>query len=582
MSYIKDKIVSGVRGLPLVRTLDNYNSNDFSKDLIAGLTVGVILVPQGMAYALLAGLPPVYGLYASLFPTALYALFGSSRQLSVGPVAMSSLLVLAGIGVFAVPGSDKYIALAITTALFVGLIQVAFGFFKLGFLVNFLSHPVIKGFTAAAALIIAGSQLSHLLGIVLPQSNHIDELLISTFRQLHLVHLPTLALSAGAILLILILRGIHKSIPGSLIVVIVSTGVVSFFGLAEQGVAIVGEVPRGLPAFQVPQFSYADMRSIISLVFLLTFVSMIESIAIGKAIEGPNKSYRLNPNQELIALGLSKIFSSFFQAYPTTGSFSRSAVNSEAGARTGIASFVAAALVALTLLFFTPLFYALPKAVLAVIIVTAVTGLIDTAIARKLWRTHRADFYMLVATFLATLFLGIIQGVLAGVILSLVLMVFRSTKPHFTILGRIPGTNYYRNVSRYSDAEQTDSTLIVRFDAPLFFGNANFFRETLEQFIDEKGDKLRDVIFDASNVYDIDSSGINVLEEIINTNKARGIRVMLAGAIGPLRDRLYRAEIMDDIGFKNQFMDVHDAVMATQGTITETGYALQTNFREEL
>ncbi|HLF63400.1 MAG TPA: solute carrier family 26 protein [Saprospiraceae bacterium] len=579
MSYFKDKLEPGVRSLPLIRSLYNYNSDDFRKDLVAGLTVGVILVPQGMAYALLAGLPPVYGLYASLFPTALYALFGSSRQLSVGPVAMSSLLVLAGISAFAEPGSEKFIALAITTALFVGLVQVAFGFFKLGFLVNFLSHPVIKGFTAAAALIIAGSQLGHLLGLVLPQSNHVDVLLASTVQQLHLVHPYTFLLSVGAIALIIILRAVHKSIPGALIAVAVGIAVVSFFSLAEQGVATVGAVPRGLPALQMPQFSYADMRSLMSLAFLLTFVSMIESIAIAKAIEGRNKSYRLNPNQELIALGLSKIFASFFQAYPTTGSFSRSAVNSEAGARTGISSFVAAALVALTLIFLTPLFYALPKAVLAVIIVTAVSGLIDISTARKLWRTHRSDFYMMLATFVATLFLGIIQGVLAGVILSLVLMVYRSTKPHCTILGRIPGTNHYRNVSRFPQAEQPESTLIVRFDAPIFFGNANFFRETLEQFIDEKGDTLRNIIFDASSVYDIDSSGINMLEEIINTNKASGIRFILAGAIGPLRDRLFRAELMDGIGYDNQFMDVYDAVMATQGNVRETGHALQTNIR---
>lgn len=358
----KEKLIPGVRSLPLVRSLRNYTSVDFRHDVLAGLTVGIILVPQGMAYALLAGLPPVYGLYASLFPTALYALFGSSRQLSVGPVAMSSLLVLAGISAIAEPGTDKFIALAITTALFVGLVQVGFGLFKLGFLVNFLSHPVIKGFTSAAAIIIAGSQLAHLLGIVLPRSNHIDELLGSAFRQIHLVHLPTFFLSLGSLALIIALRAIHQSIPGSLIAVIAGIAVVSFLHLDQQGVAVVGAVPKGLPDFKAPMFSYADVRSIISLVFLLTFVSMIESIAIGKAIEGRNKSYRLNPNQELVALGLSKIFSAFFQAYPTTGSFSRSALNSKAGARTGISSFVAAALVALTLLFLTPLFYQLPKA----------------------------------------------------------------------------------------------------------------------------------------------------------------------------------------------------------------------------
>jgi SulP family sulfate permease len=257
-------------------------------------------------------------------------------------------------------------------------------------------------------------------------------------------------------------------------------------------------------------------------------------------------------------------------------------LNSESGARTGLSSCIAAALVALTLLFLTPLFYYLPNAVLAAIIVTAVAGLIDVRTAKNLWRTHRADFYMMFATFMATIFLGIIQGVLSGVILSMVLMVYRSSTPHTTMLGRIPGTTYYRNVSRFPQAVQSEDTLIVRFDAPIFFGNANYFRESMEQFIAEKGSKLRNIILDASGIFDIDSSGIKILEELIRNSKASGRRFILAAAIGPLRDRLFRAEIMDDIGFDNQFMDVHDAVLAIEGKTMETELALQTNVPSQL
>jgi SulP family sulfate permease len=579
MSLWNKPIPDQLRRIPLVNALQHYGKRDLRKDTLAGLTVGVIVVPQGLAYAMLAGLPPVFGLYASLIPTILYGIFGSSRQMSVGPVAMSSLLVLAGLGAIAEPGTGRFIGLAIATALFVGVIQIGFGVFKLGFLVNFLSMPVIKGFTAAAAVIIAGNQLTHMLGINLPRSNHVDVLLSSAFRQLHLIHWPTLLMGLGSIGLIVGLRAIHKSIPGALIAVILGIGLVSGLHLADQGVSIVGYVPQGLPDFRIPRFTFFDARDLISLVFLLTFISMIESIAIAKAIEGPVK-YRLNPDHELIALGVSKVAGAFFQAYPTTGSFARSAVNAESGAKTGLSSILAAVLVALTLLFFTPLFANLPKVVLAATIITAVAGLIDFRAAKRLWFIHRSDFYMMIATFMATVYLGILQGVLAGVILSLVLMVYRSTKPHVTIMGRIPGTNHFRNVTRFPQAEEPDDALIMRFDAPLFFGNTAYFLETIEQFVEERGSGLQYFILDASSIHDIDSSGADALAEIIRTLQKKKIVFLLAAAIGPLRDRLYRAGLMQMIGAENQFLDVNDAVLATEGKTRKTNHAVQTNIGE--
>jgi SulP family sulfate permease len=500
--------------------------------------------------------------------------------MSVGPVAMSSLLVLAGISAMATPGSDKYIALAIATALFVGIIQIAFGVFRLGFLVNFLSNPVIKGFTAAAAVIIATSQLTHLLGVPLPRSNHIDVLISGVFEQWDAVHMQTLLMGIAATAIILVARAISDAIPGALIAVIAGIVAVSVFHLDAAGVAIVGEVPRGLPSFQVPRFSFFEARDLISLVFLLTFVSMIESIAIAKAVQGHSK-YRVNPDQELMALGISKIFGAFFQSYPTTGSFSRTAINARSGALTGISSIVAAGIVSLTLLFLTPLFQHLPRVVLAAVIVTAVTGLVDIKTAKRLWKIHRTDFFMLLITFVATLYLGILQGVAAGVILSLILMVYRSTKPHVTMLGRIPGTTHFRNVTRFPEVEESEDTLIVRFDAPLFFGNASYFTEAIEEFMDEKGRSLRYLILDASSIYDIDSSGANALTEIISNVREKRIRFMLAAAIGPLRDWLYRAGLMDLIGAENQFLDVNDAMQAIDGEEANAELALQTNLRDE-
>lgn len=546
--------------LPIAEWLPRYTKKEWLGDLQAGLTVGVMLVPQGMAYGLLAGLPPIYGLYAGIMPLFLYAFFGSSRHLSVGPVALVSLLVLAGVGQFAEPGTEMFVSLAIATALLAGVIQVVLGVLRLGFLINFLSHPVISGFTSAAAFIIGFSQLKYLLGIEVAQTNRLQDILIQTSLHLAQTNLVTLAIGLAGIALILLLKRISKKLPGGLIAVIVGTTVVWAANLPAFGVDIVGEVPKGLPAFEMPLLSWEVIGDLFPLALTICLISFIESLAIARALAARHKTYRIDTNQELLALGISKIGSAFFQAFPTTGSFTRSAVNEEAGAKTGMSSIFAAVLVSLALLFFTPLFYYLPKALLASIIVVAVIGLIDYKEAIRLWKTDRRDFLTLVTTFVITLTLGIQVGVAAGVVLSIALLIYRSSRPHVAVLGQLPETRYFRNITRFEHAIQYPDKLILRFDAQLYFGNAEFFRETIERLSADKGPDLRYVILDGASISDMDSTGVHTLHEVVTFLRERGIIFIMTSVIGPVRDVLTQTGLLEEIGEAQIYLNVYEAI----------------------
>lgn len=547
-----------------------------------------MLIPQGMAYAMIAGLPPIYGLYASTIPLLLYAIFGTSRQLAVGPVAMVSLLTAAGIGTMAEGGTDMYITLAITLAFFVGLIQFLLGVFRLGFLVNFLSHPVVSGFTSAAALIIGLSQLKHLLGVDIPRSHHVHEILLSAIDQVGNIHWITFAIGVGGIILIKGAKKIHPSLPGPLLVVVLGIAVVAVLGLVDHGVKIVGEIPQGLPSISRPSLDLDTLQSLLPIALAISLVSFMESIAVAKAIQSKHRDYEVVPNQELIALGLANIGGSFFQSYPTTGGFSRTAVNDQSGANTGLASIISAVLIVLTLLFLTPLFYFLPKAILASVIMVAVFGLIDIKEAIHLWHANRTDFWMLLSTFIATLALGIEQGIAVGVILSLAMVIFQATRPHVASLGRVPGTFLYRNVERFEQVKQREDILIMRFDGRLFFANCGYFKESLMAWADQKGDALEAIIINAESINQVDSSGILMLEEIIEDYQEKGIIIMFSGVIGPVRDAFRRGKLVEKVGEHNFFMSIQDAVDCVDQKCSETvnppfvEYTLQTNENEKV
>lgn len=538
-----------------------------------------MLIPQGMAYAMLAGLPPIYGLYASLVPLLLYALFGTSRQLAVGPVAMVALMVAAGVGTIAEPGTDAYIAYAILLAFMVGMIQLSMGILRMGFLVNFLSHPVITGFTSAAAIIIAFSQLQHLLGIPLPQTNQIHEIVSLAIRELEAVNIPTLLLGSASIACILLLKKWKKNFPAQLFVVVLGILIVWLFGLDEKGVRIVGEVPDGLPAFTKIDIDVDSMHALLPIALAISLVSFMESIAVAKAMAQRHRNYKLDSNQELIGLGAANLGGAFFQSFPVTGGFSRTAVNDQAGAKTGLAAIISAALIGITLLFLTPLFSNLPNAILAAIILVAVFGLIDTKEMKFLWHTRREDFAMFAVTFFATLLIGIEEGIATGVVLSLVMVVYRSTRPHVAVLGRLPGTNTYRNIKRFPQIIQHDDLLIIRFDSQLYFANVEYFKEILQRLEEEKEAPLKSVIIDAASMSSIDASGIHALKEVIDDYKKRGITLYLTGVIGPVRDLLKRADITHDLGEEHFFLDISEAVARHEGIQIEPAkdYTLQTS-----
>jgi SulP family sulfate permease len=543
--------------IPSIEWINNYKKEWLNGDISAGLTVGVMLIPQGMAYSMLAGLPPIYGLYAVTIPLIIYALLGTSRQLAVGPVAMVSLLIASGVGQLAQAGTEPYIALAILLAFMVGLIQFSMGVFRLGFLVNFLSHPVIAGFTSAAALIIGFSQFKHLLGIKVSGEKFL-EIMSQIFQNLTQTHVATLSIGLVAIAILILVKKIHKLIPGPLIVVLAGILVVYFGGLYEQGVKIVGDIPGGLPNLSLFSLDFASMKSLLPTAFTIAFVGFMESIAVAKAIHSRHKDYKLDANQELIALGVANLAGSVFKSFPVTGGFSRTAVNDQAGAKTGLASLISAVLIILTLLFFTSYFYYLPNAVLAAIIIVAVYGLIDFKEATHLWHTDKMDFGLFMAAVAGTLILGIEEGILLGVLLSLAMLVYRVSYPHYAELGLVKDGKGFKNKLRFDEAQIDDQIVIMRFDAQLFFANVGYFKEKATSLITKRTDP-KVFILDASPISTLDSSAVHALHDLIDEMQKDGIVFLLANAIGPVRDILVRGGLESQIGKDHCFMSLGDA-----------------------
>ena len=538
--------------LPSYPWLKTYSKPDFFKDLSAGLIVAVMLVPQGMAYAMLAGLPPVIGLYASTIPILIYALLGSSRQLAVGPVAIVSLMTLTGVSVLAEPGSSEFIILAAVLALMVGVMQLLLGVLRVGFVVNFLSHAVISGFTSAAAIIIGLSQLKHLLGVNTPRTHNVFELLWETGKQLGEVNPITLLIGVGSIIALLLLKRLGRYFPAPLVVVVASTAVVYFLNLPERGVNIVGDVPPGLPGFSLPAFDMGVLQGLLGVALAVTFVSFMESIAVAQAIAN-REGYRVDANQELVGLGLANVAAGVFAGYPVTGGFSRTAVNYQAGARSPIASFITAVLIIITLVFFTQLFYYLPQAVLAAIIMVAVYKLINVQEAVHLFKLKPIDGWTLVITFVATLSLGIEIGIAIGAAFSLLVFIWRSAYPHTATVGYLPDEGVFRNLERYSNAQTFQNTIIIRPDASLYFANSAFLENYLVSAVEPS---TKWVILDFSGVNDIDGVAIETLEKLMHAWHEAGREVYIAAMKGPVRDLVTKAGWFDAFPDKLEHLSV--------------------------
>ena len=546
--------------IPILEWLSNYNSSRLKGDFIAGITVSIILIPQGIAYALIAGLPPIYGLYCALVPQLVYAIFGSSRQVAIGPVAMDSLIVATGVSTLALAGSDSYIAIAILLAFMVGSIQFLLGVFRLGFIVNFLSKPVISGFTSAVALTIGINQFRNLFGVDFVQSDQIQYVLEDIWFNIIDFNSHTTVIGLTSVGVIIFLRKINKKIPNALLVVVVGILTIRYFGDEFSDVAIVKDIPSGLPSFSFPEMDISQMRELLPIALTLVMVGYLETISIGKSLEAKQDEYKLRPNQELIALGLSNIIGSWFKAYPSTSSFSRSAINQESGATTGMASLVSVVMVLLTLLFLTPLFYHLPKTVLAAIIIVAVFGLVNAKEAIFLWKANNLDFWLLVVTFFSTLLFGIEYGIMIGVGLSLIILIFRTSRPYVAELGKVPDSDFYRNRERFNEVILDDEVLVFRFDAQLFYANSSYFIETLELMVEEKGPRLKLIVLDAESINRVDSTGVEMLKERIKFYHKKNILFYFAGVKGPVRDHLFRGKILEIITLDHFYMRVNGAV----------------------
>lgn len=570
------KLISMSRYIPFLDWLLHYQRRDLMGDVLAGVIVAIMLVPQGMAYALLAGLPPQVGLYASILPLILYALFGTSRALAVGPVAMVSLLVATGVSQFAQPGSSDYLVLALTLALLVGIIQVMMGVVRLGFLVNFLSHAVISGFTSAAALIIGFSQLKHLLGIKIPQTESFIELLRAI--ALHLTETNPVTLALGGIGIgilvffnqglgrILRRRGMGEGIivpltrSGPLLIVVVGTVLVSVLGLHQlAGVKIVGEIPAGLPPLTLPTFAGARWQQLLPTALTISFVGFMESIAVAQSLASKRRQ-KIDANQELIGLGVANLGAAFTGGYPVTGGFSRSVVNFAAGANTGLASIITALLIALTVLFLTPLFYFLPQAILAGIILVAVSGLIDLKTPQAVWRYNKADAASLFITFAAVLLAGIETGIVIGILTSLLLYLWRTSRPHIAVVGRLGESEHFRNVLRYP-VKTYPHVLAIRIDESLYFANTKYLETYLRKAIADRP-HIQHLVFICSAINFIDANALETLETLIEEFRDVGITTYLTEVKGPVMDRLEKIGFVEKIGRDRIFLSTHQAMVS--------------------
>lgn len=548
------------RYLPILTWGRTYNKSNLTNDLIAALIVTIMLIPQSLAYAMLAGLPPEAGLYASIAPIVLYAIFGTSRALAVGPVAVISLMTAAALGnIVGDQGPAVYAAYALTLAFMSGAMLVGMGVFRLGFVANFLSHPVIAGFITASGVIIAASQLKHILGIKADGHNLLD-LLISLASNLHTInpYTATIGILATAFLFwvrkglkpLLKRKGVSAGTAdiatkaGPVAVVVLSTLSVWLFGLADKGVQIVGAVPQSLPPLTMPTFSPEVIKQLLLPAFLISIIGFVESISVAQTLAA-KKRQRIDPDQELIGLGAANLGAAFTGGFPVTGGFSRSVVNFDAGAETPAAGAYTAVGLAIAALALTPLIYFLPNATLAATIIVAVLSLVDFAILKRAWAYSKADFAAVSATILLTLGLGVEAGVSAGVTLSILLHLYKSSKPHIAEVGLVPGTEHFRNILRHT-VQTTPEIVTLRVDESLYFANARF----LEDYIFNRvtTDKaIKHVILQCTAINDIDLSALESLETINTRLGEMDVKLHLSEVKGPVMDRLQCAHFLDDL-----------------------------------
>ncbi|MFM8928412.1 MAG: SulP family inorganic anion transporter [Betaproteobacteria bacterium] len=559
--------------LPILQWRGELNRSTVVDDTLAGLIVTVMIIPQSLAYALLAGLPAQAGLYASIVPLVLYALLGTSRVLAVGPVAVVSLMTAAAVGEFAQAGTAHYAEVALALALLSGLMLTVMGLLRLGFVAHFLSHPVISGFITASGLLIAASQLKSLLGVQAGGHN-LPEMLAALASQWSQVHGLTVAVGLGSLAFLLATRSRLKpalaawglaprtadllSKLGPVAAIIATTAAAAAFDWQAQGLKTVGHIPQGLPPLTLPSWDLALWRDLAMPALLISVVGFVESVSVGQTLAAKRRQ-RVDPNQELVALGGANLGAAFTGGFPVTGGFSRSVVNFDAGARTPLAGLITAAGILLATLTLTPVLFHLPQATLAATIVVAVWSLVDLQMLQRTWRYSRPDFIALVATLVLTLLQGVEVGLVVGVVVSLLLHLWRTSQPHIAEVGLVPGTEHFRSVLRHQ-VLTSPSVLSLRVDESLYFANARALEDRINAAV-AQSKALRHVVLQCSAINDIDASALESLESINQRLEQAGLTLHLSEVKGPVMDKLQRSDFLSVLSGK-VYLSHYQAVAA--------------------
>ena len=544
---------------PILEWIKHYTYDDFASDTVAAIVVTIMLIPQSLAYALLAGLPPQIGLYSSIIPLLIYSIFGTSNTLAVGPVAVIALMTFAVCSKFAQPGSSEFVSIAILLAAISGLILLLMGILRLGFITNFLSHPVISGFITASGLIIAASQLKHIFGINGDGSNLIA-ILSSISKNISEISIVTLFIGILSLFILYWSKKRFKSFlinsnvndffsdlisrTGPVIAVIVSTFFVWVFGLGENAVSIVGHIPKGLPEIKFPEITFNAFIKLFIPALLISIVGYVETVSIAQTLAAKRRE-KIEHNQELIALGFSNFGSGLSGGFPVTGGFARSVVNFDAGAKTPAAGAFTAIGIAVSTLFLTSLLFYLPKATLAATIIIAVLSLVDFKSVIKVFSYSKTDGLAMVSTIVVTLCFGVEIGIVSGVVLSLIMFLYRTSRPHIAKVGQVPGTEHYRNEDRHI-VISSNKVICLRIDESLYFPNARFLEDSIYKFV-INNKNAKHIIIMCSAVNYIDSSALESLEFVNSRLNESGVKLHLSEVKGPVMDQLKKTNFLDEL-----------------------------------
>ena len=542
--------------IPILKWLPKYKKKNLYYDFFAGINVGILLIPQGMAYALIAGLPPIYGLYAALIPQIVYAILGTSRQLSVGPVAIDSLIVASGLGIISILSPEQYILMAISLAFIVGSFQILMALFRFSFITVLLCKPLINGFISALAIIIGFSQLKYLLGIHISQTSLIQNILIDIFNNINQINISTLLLGLSSILIIFFFKKFRPKFPIYFTVLILGTFVSYIFNLNKLGIEVVENIPKGLPEFKIPVLNYDVFFDLFNVGITLAILGYIHAISIAKKLEEKHNYYKIDANQELFAIGMSNIIGSLFQSYPVTGGLSRSAVNDESGAVSGISAIISSLVVGLIIVFFTSYLFYLPKTILSSIIIVAVINLIDYKFPRKLFLNFKDEFFLLLITFFTTIFFGIVEGIILGFFISLLIIISKFNKSGPSINYKIKYLLNSKSIISISEKKiKKSNVIILELKGQLFFGNFNYLKSFIsKQKIDNS--IFKTLIFDIENLYHIDSSGSELLCQIIKKLNNKKIRVIISGFNKSKKGFKFEKNLITSIKKENIFFSI--------------------------